>query len=501
MKLNIRGKQVLNLAVAILVVLTPLFSTQILLRVLIHSDLSHFQLNWNDEITYWQEVNAFKTAGFNGGYFSTEELVASLSFFHFGTHGPIYAIIVGFLARIFGWTLRSGPWFNIVFLSLALLIFLLLTRPDLRSKLFLIPTFLSVSTILFYIPSAMRESFIGALAIILGGVLIQLSKKKENPVIVPLLGVLTATVLSLLRINWVLVFYPLIYLIKPQRNLKWFFLSAIIASAVSVLLIEFYMLSTSPYPYLFLYQLTHFEPFTLRGFLHFFVDHFITNCKDYVSLSSSMNSMEILQRYTTLILVAAMGLFVWKKQYQFIIPLFILVGEILATFALDAVGTMGDLRILAPYLIISLLFLVANLQSKEVTATLLLSFVFNLAFLPIFIFNYQSVFAGIHFPGKSTDKASASSALAGLTYQPGKDPWCNSILTDIIATPDLLSVPGGMGVNVIIYQDYLTLPVHSHYLYIDPARLPSLELGNRVEILAVEGEKTLYAQTDDGCFP
>jgi hypothetical protein len=490
-----------NIIAAALVILTPFLSTQFLLKTLLNTDLSHFRLAQGDEITYWQEINTFKAAGFHGGYFSMEELVAKLNYFHFGIHGPVFAVIMGSLARIFGWAQTSGPWFNMAFLSIALLVFLLLTKPGLKSKLFLILAFLSVSAILFYIPSSMQESLIQALTIILAGVLIRLSRQKDNPAIVPILGLLTALVLSLLRVTWVLVFFPLIYLIRPKRNLKWLILSVAIAAILSLLLVLIFSAWTSPYPYLFLYQLTHVEPFTVRRFLHFFVDHFIANCKDYVSLSSSMNSAEIVQRYTTLFVTAALGYFVYKKKYQFIVPLFILVSEILATFAFNTVGTLGDLRILAPYLIISLLFLVVNLQSREVSAALILSLVFNLALLPIFILNYQNVFVGTHFPKEAEGQQATSAAMATLTYQPGKDPWCNSILTDVNATPFLLSIQGGMGVNTIVFQDYLTPPIHSHYLYIDPERLPGLGLVSKVEVLAVEGNETLYAQTNDGCFP
>ena len=493
----------LDLLALILILLTPFLSTTLLVKILFNSDLNHFQLRLSDEIQYWQEINTFKTVGFDGGYYSVQEFISHSSFSHFGIHGPAFAVSMGLLTRIFGWTQTSGPLYNIAFITFGLLLFILLTRPNLKKKLFLLSTVILFYPILIYIPSTMQDSLNQMLALILGGVLIQLSKNEKSSLIIPVLGVILALIAGLLRVYSAVVFFPLIYLLGRRRDKKWFIVSTIISFFIVLLVSALYFYWTSPYPNLFLYELFHLEPMTPRIFITFFAKHFLVNIKDYISLASIMNPMEIMQRYLTIFLSIAMIYFIYKKKTQFVVPLFILDSGVITEIALNAVGRLGDLRLIAPFVIIVLVFFISNLEYKECAVSLSLFLIFCALFFPAFIDNYKNYFNQAHFAinDPKNEDLIPSPALSNIKYQRGSNPWCNSIFTNVIYTPKLLSLQAGIGVNYILNINQVEPPIHSHYLYLSTDLIDKFELTDKVKLIQTEGDLALFVQTSDGCTP
>ena len=89
-------------AVAVLPAATILVLIHLLFGTTIFHDHPSTQLVWNDEIYYWHQIATFKRAGFNGGYYTYQEVPApNLS--HFGTHGPMFPMIYGVLGYLVGW--------------------------------------------------------------------------------------------------------------------------------------------------------------------------------------------------------------------------------------------------------------------------------------------------------------------------------------------------------------------------------------------------------------
>jgi len=491
-----------NLFIAILVFLTPLLATNILVKTIFKSDLTQFNLWLVDEVEYWHEINTFRSAGFDGGYYSIQELVAPSTFFRFGAHGPVFPVFMGLLARIFGWSQISGPLYNIAFISLGLLLFMLITRPDLKRKIFLLFTILLLYPILFYIPSSMQESLNQMLAFIIGGVLIRLSSTKRVPPVIPAIGILVVIFASFLRINWAIVLFPLVYLMRPQKGKRWFFFSTGIALILLLVHSFLYMYWTSPSPGSFFYVLAHLEPNTPKNMIVYFINNTLMNCQNFILQAGDIPGLPlaILQRYLIIFLSLAMVYFIYKKKTQFIIPLFILVSEVLAAIFLNYV-TGGDLRHFAPFVIIAFLFLIENVQSKEVAITVYLSLILSILFFLSFIKQYQNN-VGLHFDSNlaQSEKAAPSPALASIKYSEEIDPWCNSLLTDIVWTPQLLSVPAGIGVNYIYDENQVTLPIHSHYLYVTADKIERFLLTGKVETILTEGNRALYIQLHDGCY-
>jgi len=503
MKPNPRWIQIGNLFFAGLILLTPLLATSILIKTLFNYDLSHFQFSrirmWNDEIAYWHEVNTFKEFGFNGGYYSIQEFIARSTFFRFSVHGPAFAAFMGSLARVFGWSMDSPPLYNIAFITLGLLLFLLIAKPDLPRKIYLLVTIILLYPILFFIPSSMQESLHHALAFIIGGVLIRLFSSKQVPPVIASIGFFATIFGALLRIHWVIVLFPMIFLMRTKRDKRWFYLSTAIALILTLVLIAIFSYWVSSSTTSFLYQLTHSEFSTTRSVIIGFIKHALGNIKDYLLLASKIDSLGILQRYLIIVLSLSMVYFLYKKKMQFITPLFILASAVLTTILLNYIYGY-DFRHFAPYVIITFLFLIHNIQYKDVAIILSLSLLASFIFWPKFIKNYRDYHTS-HFDSDQVKWVvqTSSPALASIVYREGSEPWCNSLLTDIIWTPRLLAVPAGIGVNYIWHEDQVIPPIHSHFLFVTEDKIDKYLLTGKVEVLKTEGDRALYVQLDDGC--
>src|SRR5262245_18008308 len=68
----------------------------------------------SDEVLFWHQIDTFRVAGFNGGYYTIDEVPPTASFTHFYTKGPVFPALYGTAARITGWQLDTGVYFNLV---------------------------------------------------------------------------------------------------------------------------------------------------------------------------------------------------------------------------------------------------------------------------------------------------------------------------------------------------------------------------------------------------
>ena len=58
---------------------------------------------WSDEVYNWHQVATFRAVGFEGGYYTSNERPAPVSFIHFYAHGPVYPIVMGVMGKMLGW--------------------------------------------------------------------------------------------------------------------------------------------------------------------------------------------------------------------------------------------------------------------------------------------------------------------------------------------------------------------------------------------------------------
>ncbi|MBP5198011.1 MAG: hypothetical protein J6033_03055 [Lachnospiraceae bacterium] len=143
------------------------------------SDVSLLTSEWNDELFYFKQVEAIVDNGFPRGYFGFNESRAlKLSF---AAWSPVLVFPWVIWGLIFGWNLFSAFVSNIVFLTIAMVVFALLVRPTLKQTGVLTLLFMSYTTFARYMLSGMPEIICFSMLIVFYAVAINyLNTGKEN---------------------------------------------------------------------------------------------------------------------------------------------------------------------------------------------------------------------------------------------------------------------------------------------------------------------------------
>ena len=487
---------------AILTIISPLFITIALTKILFQSDLAHYGLIWNDEIQYWLEINGYRLGGSNIGYFSVEELISSASFSHFGTHGPVYPMFMGTLAKIFGWSLISGPIYNLAFIMIGVASFFLLTRPNFKKGIYLFIFILLLYPVISYIPSTMQESFHQGMAFAIGGVLIAVSSTKRPSRWLVILGFCLIFFASLVRVTWSLLFFPYFWLISNGGKNKQRLVALVAAAGMVILSFGLYIYWTSSFPDAFLFKVFNVRPFTGINVMIVGLRNIRDNLVNFFSFAEPSNVLEILQRYLILFTLASSATLVYKKKFQFLIPLFIMGLETIVTIVAYDVRSFRDFRTLSPFLIISVLFMVEYSKIRIVRLPLWLFLAINLFCFPAFIKSYQT---DLHI-NRYIDNTNLppdnelSQMFKHLPFNENEDPWCNSLLTTDIFSREMLALSPGIGVNLVLDSDRLTLPIKSHYLFMESKFVSPLGLDGKLVYVGSWDERSLYWQIDDSCL-
>lgn len=172
----------------------------------------------NDLAEYWHEVLSFKTLGLNTGYYSYMEALPQ-SDFRMAIHGPLYPIILGSLAKIFGWESNSPVFYNLGFITFALAIYLYLVRPKGIQVAVLIGLLITFWPIHLYIPSAFQEPLHDAFAIILAALAFRYLAAPEDQTKKWTVAIFVLLIfLSILRFSWSLFLVPVFF---SEFSKKW----------------------------------------------------------------------------------------------------------------------------------------------------------------------------------------------------------------------------------------------------------------------------------------
>lgn len=161
-----RSDRALRLTLAALVIGTP-FAVAYALTAAQGLDLFHALPLWNDESWWYLQYGAMSEYGRPLGYFGYMGSHAAVG--TFASWGAFAVMPVGLLARVFGWGLHAFIYYNFLFLALADLAFILLTRPTRRSLVMLAVTNALLYINICYSVTAMNETSRYAMAIVLAG--------------------------------------------------------------------------------------------------------------------------------------------------------------------------------------------------------------------------------------------------------------------------------------------------------------------------------------------
>ncbi len=486
--------------IALLIALAPALITSLLVSTQLGARLPDFHPAWSDEVINWQEVNTYKQVGLDGGYFTYEEQTATATALHFGNHGAAFPILFGSLARVFGWELNSGPFYNLALLAIALFFAVLMIKPSVFQSLLILILVALASPALLYAPSTMQESLMHALGILIGAFIIRLSAPGVHPLWLKVLAVVVAVLASLLRLTWVVALFPILFLMKEKKSFKWAVVSVVLSLAAIVVLYKVFSWWTAPYPDFFVLKLL--EPglgMTQRAGILF--AHIGQNLKNYFSFGAPSTGAEILFRYQYVVLMVLLGVVFKRNKLAAGSSIFILMASFVMVIALYDVSRFRDYRIFAPLLLIGVMVLIQSLKCpRDIHGVLAYALILsNLLGIKMFLTDYQmhlNQFVGGWDPTGET----YTPAFGEITYQAGAQPWCNSLLTDRFSGENLETLPAGIGLNFFNDPVRMTDPIQSHFIFTAPQNLATWGISDTCEVLFDAGDRVLCAQTADGCI-
>ena len=171
---------------------------------------------WNDEVFYYKQISAMIKYGIPQGYFGYNEMTAS--HLTFGAWSFILLIPYCIWGMMFGWNIQMPVICNLIFVTIALGIFLYLVRPNTKQILIWLVIIASMPIITRYIISGMVESVFFSAIILFVGVQIRL-EKQYNRLLLAILYLLVGF-LSLAR-PYMIIFMIVPFYILYKRN-KWF---------------------------------------------------------------------------------------------------------------------------------------------------------------------------------------------------------------------------------------------------------------------------------------
>lgn len=326
----------------------------------------------SDEFCYWRVLYSFSKCGFDFGstcgYLNSEATIGPL-----GEHG---------LATLFAWggSLLFGSvtentlflW-NLAVLSIALLIFWIVIKPNINIALWVIALLIGNGVLLEQWYSHMME--IPCLAIIIVSITIQLSFEKRREPWLFVLGVICVTYASFMRICYIILLFPMLVAIWPTekgKRLKWQISSFLIYILwfCSIRKISNLFMKQSES---FLTNINHSENTFEK--IALLLNNLILNLKNYFSLHSGTH-IEIGQRYfqVCLFIILLISAFIKVENHKFSISIqrkylsqaISLAGLIFMILLLYDVYSWRDVRTTMPYTTgVTIWYIVNNILEKN----------------------------------------------------------------------------------------------------------------------------------------
>jgi hypothetical protein len=463
----------------LLMTITPALGTAVLIKCLGVS-LDSFTPATSDEIGYYLQINAFVHHGFSGGYFTISETPAPASFSHFGVHGPLFPLLYGAIGRLVGWEFRTGPFINILLLTLGIAIYCMVIRPTVWQALLgaaLLATFWP-----FYlcVLSVLQDPVHWAIAILVStgfcGMLRGRSWAESWTFRLLFLGLLIYA--SLMRISWAMFLIPYAVLQLKRPTLKEVAVALLASFAgIGVLLYVFRWLC-APYvgsPTAFLMNKMAAGEVSANGFLL----HAYWNLKE-LALSELSNQPMLLGAivFWEAIGFGCLAAFWLLREWagRNLLPermelgpqaaealfhafniWFLLVGIILFYF----VGNDGGWRMLAVHLLISGLIAITS-SLGWLRAAILGIVLVNIGGLPWCMSSIEAT-NGPRFQYAECIRGFRSTLESLIPYEEGADPWKNTVLIGPYPV-ELLALPAGIGVSFFVNSKDVKQPIKSKYV-------------------------------------
>jgi hypothetical protein len=490
----------------------PAAVTLILLHLYLQVNVSQFMPDfyrvYNDSFFYWRQAYTFSAVGFDGGYYTLDELPAPAGFSRFYAHGPGYAVIYGLIGRVFGWHLPCPVWINLGLITLTLGGLLVALRTPFPYRLLLLGVVLFVWPVLLYVPTGMSESLHHAGAVLIAYPLWRLiTERNRLPKRVFAALLIILTILTLTRPTWSVLFIPCIVLYLRTWSFRNLSVGLVLACVVIVLLNMAQNAIAAPYP---LPDPPANADHGLQGLIEARLDRLNLNLANW----TKGIDIEVAQRYAFVGLLGGI-LFLWlfrRKPFsvEAVFHLCNLGLPLAINLFLNDMAFYRDFRALAPHLLLSLLILVACrrwiLPAVFITVQVIM--------LPNFLTEYR---ATVEHQFTKTGLSASMDAFRTqvaetLVYQPdAPSPWCNTLLfimenwndQAMGIPPELTFVNPGIGLSYYVgYWDgepTIDFPLKSRYILLTDSNRERIGNRARLTVLTETVAGKLYRNEDVQC--
>jgi hypothetical protein len=432
------------------------------------SDPFAYAPQWSDEIFHWHQVATFRVAGFQGGYYTVNEQPAPFAMSHFYTHGPVYPMLFGTLGRLAGWGFTSAPIMGALLTSLALGLFVFLTRPDWKQLLLLGLMMLTFWPMHLYMATDMRLTFFVAIAIVLAACFYRtiVDPRGASPLFLTGFGLLLAAA-TVSKLTWSFLFLP--YLLHIRQRLHLTVLQSCVLSAALILLgFGVHSQLAAPYPN-FASELLQAFSFSFMQGAALLIEHAGTGLGDFFDRWQS--PLWLMLRIQMLVTIVWAGFLIRGKangQEGFREGLVVMANSgliiVLAIVLYDIFG-WRDFRLFAPPLLLASLVFIA--RRRFALVGLLLAG--NLLVAPNFFEAYGGRFSYDRYSGGSAKaEAFANEISPVVQYDSEGEGWENTILIpkSFLFDPVLAGIPPGIGISWFEASARLGR-VKSRYLLLD----------------------------------
>jgi hypothetical protein len=489
-------------ALVVCFLLAPVVSVSLVLAVYLHATLVDCIANGiNDEITYWNEIAAVAKAGFHGGYVVCDERPAKWSLFHFGPHGPGFPVVYGSLARVLGWYPVSGPFFNLLVLSLSAAVWLWCCRLD-ATRLAIAALFMATLwSCVLWLPSLLQESLHCSIAFLLAGLAHAQVNGEGNKTRTLWLFLVVVAGASLIRITWVLVLFP--WACVALRGVSWrvrvFILATIVCMVPALALI--WGSICAPYANSLDWVTTIGQQEPRFVFWTLLWRLWYKTLPLFFSLSYG-NPLQILQRYETVGVILIGLLFglqtrrVNHRPYLFAsLNMLLIAGLVIVLYEMEG---YRDYRVFTPHLLMSYLLLLSGPGFRWVLGMAAI----HLLFAPTFI----TQFLELHRQRVNSDMAAIVTFREQISpfvaYDPAASAWNNTLLVPEKALEyPLLGVPPGVGITFAMDparrdRHALQFPLKSKYVIETPKGARLLQQNCHLQFLSETILGGLYLNLD-----
>lgn len=499
----------------ILALAIPSFMFAGLLNIYLGADLHDYVPTNRDGIDYWHEILTFSEHGFSGGQYSVNDVPAKASFTHFGAHGPIVPMIYGTFAYMAGWEYYTMPILNLVFITIAIGVFIFWVRPDIVQSALLCLMILIYWPIHILIPFSCPESLYQSMAIVMAAAFHHHFNVREKATYrYKVLFFLLVGLASLARPLWSFLFLPYFLLCIKDHNIKSVSKSLLWSGLLVAAFFAIYQFLTAPYPYVFYSRLLNppeGSPWESLDKTEMLIWHLRVNINRLAGLDSQDNTLEVMMRYQTIVIViyfitlTIIGTYGRFKKFTEAVH-----GKserIEAAFHISNIGILmvfivliyemngiTDFRLYAPPLLLSLLLLLTQ-RRYLFLGVLLISLIL---LTPAFGTMYKKLNSEKFTYDKRMISNFTNDIASHLHYMNHHNRWCNTILIkNDNYKPYLVGLPPGIGFSFT--NNWENANFKSKYILMEEVEFASSSIHGKAKLFRSSIFGNLYLNNTTRC--